>query len=430
MQIQYEELAKDLIASGRLRVDTDYQCNFARYTDPTINSVTIMISKIEITEEKLVQKTRELIASLYRGKLDSNKIQSKVSAIIKNLKLQIERLRPVSDVTILKLARLFVQSAHPIVIRWLIRDNVEVFITYSHNIGDMMDIQNWKHSGQNSGMQRTDGKNAAIFVSCGGDPFASADKKNPTFGNGWPAVARLQIIASQELGHFADIKRDELGRQISRHSANFSGTRAHDYVKIARKNDIKTCDELLAKLNPLGLKKLLIYEEKLKFYHKNKVTSLRVFFLEILRFIFKHKILLSAKHHKILFIKRFAKDQYMAIMLRTIIHDMKFNLEPIADVYIRPDKEEQEAIACIEALARVPQQVIKWGHLATMSTTPRLYNIYYNQVIRSLIENYSTLTKEPYIRNFSIVKKTFKYRIKNFFSSTKKLEQLKPLRDL
>ncbi len=33
-------------------------------------------------------------------------------------------------------------------------------------------------------------------------------KDHPIYGGGFAAVARLQIIAAQELGHFADIKRD------------------------------------------------------------------------------------------------------------------------------------------------------------------------------------------------------------------------------
>ncbi len=70
------------------------------------------------------------------------------------------------------LARIFVQSAHPIVIRWLLLDKTEIFITYSHNIGDMMDMVNWQKVGGNSGMQSTNGKDVAIFVSCGGNPFA------------------------------------------------------------------------------------------------------------------------------------------------------------------------------------------------------------------------------------------------------------------
>ena len=90
----------------------------------------------------------------------------------------------VSDELSMQLARIFVQSAHPIVIRWLLRDKVEVFITYSHNIGDVMDIKTWKRSGKNSGMQSTDGSNVCIYVSCGGNPFAKNNENTPIYGDG------------------------------------------------------------------------------------------------------------------------------------------------------------------------------------------------------------------------------------------------------
>ncbi|KJV52412.1 hypothetical protein OTSGILL_1536 [Orientia tsutsugamushi str. Gilliam] len=103
---------------------------------------------------------------------------------------------------LLKLARLFVQSAHPIVIHWLLLERVEVFISYSNQIGDVMDIATWKYAGQNSGMQSINGNNIAIYVSCGGNPFFFTQRyqEQSIYGDGWPAIARLQIIAAQELG--------------------------------------------------------------------------------------------------------------------------------------------------------------------------------------------------------------------------------------
>lgn len=429
MQLEYEELAQELFNSGRLRIDTGYQCNFARYTD-SVNGGTLIVSKTEITEHKLINKTKQLIAFLYKDKINNTQLDNKIASIIQHFEDQIKRLIPVSEVTAIKIARLIVQSAHPIVIKWLIHDNVEVFVTYSHSIGDMMDIQNWKKLGQNSGMQSTNGKDGAIFISCGGDPFADNDKRNPTFGDGWPAIARLQIIASQELGHFADILRDEQGRQISRHSANFSGTKANDQVKIARKKDIERCVKLSNKLNSFGLDKLTICEEKLKFYQQHRPKSVKVLFFKIIQFCYRYKILLQARRCQILFIKQFAKDRYMSATLKAIINDMKSNLAPTADVYMRQDLEEQEAIACIEALARVPQQAIKWGHLATLSLMSNLYDIYYNQVVKTLITNYSSLHKKAYVRDLNMVNKPFTHIIRNLFKTHKDEKLLQSVRDL
>lgn len=202
---------------------------------------------------------------------------------------QIQKLQPVKKEITEKLARIFVQAAHPIVIRWLLHDKVQVFITYSHNIGDMMNIVDWQRSGGNSGMQSTDGKNVAVFVSCGGDPFAQNNTEHPTFGDGWAAIARLQIIAGQELGHFADIKRDAKGRQISRHSANFAGTMAAPHVKQARRNDLINCDKLLSKLLNLGMEKMIHYEEKIKFYDKNNLRGVRFYQAKLLSIINKYR---------------------------------------------------------------------------------------------------------------------------------------------
>jgi hypothetical protein len=429
ISIEYEELAQDLVKSGKLRIDTDNSCNFARFTDPQYN-ISAMISNAEITDPILIPETQEYFKKLYSGKIAGNVFDSKLSSIFKNLKDQIGKLQSVNENTTIKLARIFVQSAHPIVIRWLLHDKVEVFITYSHSIGDMMDMQSWQHSGDNSGMQSTDGKNVAVFVSCGGNPFGIINTDHPTQGDGWPAVARLQIIAGQELGHFADIRRDEYGRQIGRHSANFSGTRAYDHVKIARKNDIIKCDFLLNNLANIGLNRLTEYDKKLKFYEKNKITGLKVIFLKVLQFLYKLKILNYAKKHKLFFIKRFSSDQYMGLMIKAMIEDMKFNLSPVADVYKRNDIEAEEAIACIEALARVPQQVMKWGYLTTQAAMYDLYKIYYNEVIPSLITNYCAMTGKSFKRNTKIPKKSFIQFLKRFLSLNKHEEKLVQVRDL
>ena len=212
---EYEYLAQELINSGRLRIDTDYYSNFVRYTDNAVG-INIIVSYEELSHE-LIDITRKNIKRLY---LHSNNTidDSKVSSIIAHLKKKASKLLLVSAELKLKIARIFVQSNHPIAIRWLLLDRVEVFVTYSHNIGDLMDIVTWKKAGANSGMQSTDGKNVCIYVSCGGDPFAANNELSPQFGNGWAALARFQIIAAQEIGHFADIMRDSNGRQITRHS--------------------------------------------------------------------------------------------------------------------------------------------------------------------------------------------------------------------
>ena len=406
LSIEYESLAKDLSNCGKVRIDTDYYCNFVRFSDNNAG-INRMFSKQELIDKKLLERTKAIIKNLYLQKKKPI-TDPKINSIIADLINKSAKLLDVSDELKMKLIRLFVGAAHPIVIKWILIDQVEVFITYSNSIGDLMDIPTWKRSGQNSGMQSTDGSNVCIYVSCGGDPFAENNKEFPMHGDGWAAVARLQIIAGQEIGHFADIKRDRQGNQIARHSANFACTRATSHVKEARKNDLKRCDTLLKTLLiEAKMNKLIHFEENLKFYEKYKVFGLKILFTRAMVKFYRYKLLSYASKHKLFFIKRFARDKYMALMIKAMIADMKFNLAPVADVYKREDKEAEEAISCIEALARVPQQVMKWGYLTTKATMHDLYKVYYSEVIPSLLENYYYLTGEKYKRNYSLPSKSW-----------------------
>ncbi|ADE29545.1 DUF2748 family protein [Rickettsia prowazekii] len=422
MEIEYEYLAMQLIKSGKLRIDTNDCCNFARFTDPALN-INLMISKEELTKPHLIPETTKLFQSLYKNSASDQKINS----IFDNLKKQIQKLQPVKKEVTEMLARLFVQSAHPIVIRWLLLNKTEVFLTYSHNIGDMMDIVSWQRVGGNSGMQSTNGKDVAIFVSCGGNPFAENNKEHPSYGDGFAAVARLQIIAAQELGHFADIKRDDKGRQLTRHAANFSGTKATDKVRIARKSDIIHCNNLFNKLLNAGMKKQLEYETKLKFYNTNKINGVKVNAIKCMILIYKFRLLNYSSKNNLIFIRKFKTYKYMALMLEAMFKDMQDNLSPNAEVYKNKNPEIEEAIACIEALARVPQQTIKWGYLTTKETMHHLYKIYYNEVIPSLITSYNSFTGENYKRNLKKPKSSFFSKI-NIFSNKKLI--LKPVREL
>jgi hypothetical protein len=428
MEPEYELLAQQLIKSGKLRIDTDHHCNFARFADP-VSAISIMVSIEELSDDALLAEKKQFLRSLFKQR-SHNITNEKVEFIFNHLKQQITRLQPVSLEVKTKLARIFVQSAHPIVIKWLLHDKVEVFITYSHNIGDMMDINSWKTSGSNSGMQSTDGRNAAIFVSCGGDPFGEVGEFAKIYGNGIPAIARLQIIAAQELGHFADIKRNEQGLQISRHSANFSCTKANEKVRNARQNDIANCNKILSELLSAGMDKVIFYDETIKFYNDNKITGIKIYWYQFIRKIYKYRLLKFATMTKLLFVRNFVSDQYMGLMIKAMIEDMKFNLDPVADVYKHENKEIEEAIKCVEALARVPQQVMKWGYITTMATMQGLYNIYYNEVIQSLINNYNLMTGENYQRDTRLNRKYFRYFISKLNPFKKSKQKLQLIRDL
>jgi hypothetical protein len=75
MQIEYEQLAQQLIKSGKLRIDTDNSCNFARFSDPKFN-ISLMVSKEEITEPNLIEQANQLFRSLYKSSISDKKLAS------------------------------------------------------------------------------------------------------------------------------------------------------------------------------------------------------------------------------------------------------------------------------------------------------------------------------------------------------------------
>ncbi|MBP7190628.1 MAG: DUF2748 family protein [Rickettsiaceae bacterium] len=393
---EYEEIATELYKSGRVRIDTDDKCNFARLVDPSKN-ISLMFSYQEIYDDALITKTKNRLAKIY-GK-ESNKI----SASIKNLKDQLKRLIPVDEELAMNLIRIIVQSAQPIVMKWFILEEVELFISYSHNIGDMMDISGWRVSGSNSGMQSTDGKNVAVFVSAGGNPFLKNEDENAIYGDGKPAIARMQIIAGQELGHYSDIKRDHKGQQIGRHSANFSCTKATPHIKKARRDDISVCEKIQIILRDCGIDRLAEYEREIIFYRNNKLRNLALLYNIIMSSIYRFIFILRTDAKGLDFARLFKTHKYMATDIKDMVDDMLFNLQPEADVYKNGNPEVEEAIACVEALARVPQQVMKWGYVTTKTMMSGLYEVYYGEVIPSLIECWNALFGVSYKRNYEKV---------------------------
>lgn len=87
IEIEYEHLAMQLIKSGKLRIETNDCCNFARFTEPTLN-ISLMVSKEELTNPHLIPETIKLFQSLYRNSASDQKIKS----IFDNLKKQIQKL--------------------------------------------------------------------------------------------------------------------------------------------------------------------------------------------------------------------------------------------------------------------------------------------------------------------------------------------------
>jgi hypothetical protein len=415
----YEKLARQVVKSGRLRIDAGEKINFARFYEPYLD-ISMMFSYRELYDPELITRTRSLMAAQLSKSIGPSKIDAELDKHIGILKNELKKYQKVTVEEELQLARLIVQAAHPVVTMLILEENVEIFLSHSYNIGDMLDVVNWKTSGQNNGMQSTDGRDVAVFISCDGDPLGKNENPKATYGDGWPAMARLLVVAGQEMGHYSDIQRDNHGKQISRYSANFNGTRAKDNVRQGRLDDIKICKEILKNLSDkCFFDKLITQEKTLKFFRENKRYDTKFCFEWIKWKIAKHKFLSKAKKNDLFFVNKYASHLYTGLIVKTVLEDMLFNLTPVADAYSREDKKEEEAIACIEALARVPQQRNKWGKLMTKTCMANLYKIYYGQVIPGCIEAYKNMTKKEYKFDDSMEDNSIFQKVKRLFTKKK-----------
>ncbi len=212
----------------------------------------------------------------------------------------------------------------------------------------------------------------------------SDDEKTYTT-DGFPALARLLVIAGQELGHFADIMRDAKGNTQGRHSAHLWPLRAKEIVRQARLNDQHAVARWINTMNQLGMPLLEQREKTLLFVRKHRPWSIERAWHTLSIAEIKKLMRTAATKQSITLLNVFPNTlpdhPNFAHNIMRCLADMAFNLAPEADVYRRANPVEEEAVACIEALARVPQQVNKWGHDITKLCWPNLYKVYYEQVI-------------------------------------------------
>jgi len=405
MPHELEKLAQMLVKAGRLRIDADEAANFVRFSLPE-SHVHIVFSYRELCDVELIPRTNSMMKDLLGHRYRGAELEDEVSRRFHKLQHEVRKILGISSSVEIRLARAMVQAAHPAVILLHIAEGAELFISYSHNVGDMMDIRSWQAVGDSSGLQSIGPMENAVFVSCNGDPLLPENKKRHE-GEGLNALSRMIVIAGQELGHFSDIKRSKNGRYLTRYSTNISSTKAKPEAAKARFDDIERVKKALQRLEEIGAKDLAILENSLKFFRDKKRKDITV--LNTSRRV-NNKTRSFLHRLGKLKLSSFAKippydTPYYASKMLTMCADMAFNLEPKADAYSREDPIEEEAIACVEALARVPQQVNKWGHINTRILMPNLYKIYYGQVIPGCIEAYENLSGNKY--KFRITKKSW-----------------------
>jgi hypothetical protein len=412
MPIELETLATQLVESGLLRIDALDKGNFSRIKEPMLD-INCTFSKRELNDPILLKNTKRKLLKLYSPFRRGAQLEEQVKKTINYLKKNIDKFVQIDLDLEMKIARIIAQSTHPVVLSLMILERVEVYFSYSYNIGDVLDVVTWQEAGQNSGMQSTDGHSAAVFVSSAGDPTRipkgpeideemqnriDAKELEEVYGDGRPAQARAVIIGAQEMGHYSDMIRDQYGRYAGRHSAIMGGYMASPKAKAGRLSDLRMVFDTKDDLYKMGLLYVKELERRVKFYRKNKVRNYTKRFFNYLWYRLVRFFIFRRINSKVFPpVKKYLKERYPATTIDIMLYDMIFNLEPKADVYANQDKNIEEAIACIEALARVPQQERKWGKKTVEFLTPSLYKLYNFEVLPRCVEDYERSTNSKFI---------------------------------
>lgn len=386
-----EHLAKRLQLSGRLRINADHAQNYVNYSGPGFDK---SFSKRELLDPRLVERSRQVIADT----VAPSEGEAGIDAVIQRLLAEFKRTSEIAVERELQIARLLVQATYPSVMLLAMYEGVNIYVSYSHNVADLMGVHFWEDEGLSGGLQKVSGDGASVYISCGGDPFVTKDEQRTYETDGFPALARLLVIAAQELAHYADIERNSAGQQIGRHSVHMYPFMAKEGVRQARIKDMAHMTLVTQQVGGCGLATLMEEEKALTFYgehrkmagwwQKQKVATARNAFIK--------RACAASLSFVIEFPATLYHSEQMGRNVSLCLSDMMFNLAPKADVYQRDDAVEEEAIACVEALARVPQQVVKWGHAVTRHAWPNLYRIYYEQVIPATIRDFERISGESY----------------------------------
>jgi hypothetical protein len=379
-----ENLAQQIVISGKLRINADHERNFVRFGDATYSFRELTDPSLKpLTQKRLKRHIAPAAASFGFDNL------------WQQLTTEMKKARGVSIEKEMRVARLLVQSAEPAVIQLLIRSGTEIFVSYSHNVSDLVPLHEWQTNGTAGGLQATDSDATAVYVSCGGDPFFEGEQKTYTT-DGFPALARMVVIAGQELGHFADLRRSARGI-IGRYSTdiNASQLRADPTARRAWEADQQQVRALENAYESAGLGALRHAESRLAFYHARRRYSPPWLFYQLWRCIAWLRLIINATQSRLSISFKILPRHKLGESIALYLSDMAFNLTPDADDYKHPDPLIEEAILVLEAVARVPQQANKWQHRNIMQAWPNLYQFYYGTIITSCAGSVGTPLPTP-----------------------------------
>ena len=123
----------------------------------------------------------------------------------------------------------------------------------------------------------------------------------------------------------------------------------------------------------------------------------------------------KCRDEKISFIPElYEKHKNIGKIAMLLCGDMEFNLSPNSLAYRDKDKNYEAAVFCAEALARIPQQKVKWGAKTTKYFAPNLYKSYFGEVIKEEEKYYKNTTGKNFQLTLPTNKKSF---VKSLFSN-------------
>lgn len=374
-----EKLAQAIVASGKLRLDADNESNFTRLLLPR-ERINITFTQREITDPQLKKTSRERLMRVLLERHGEKQASALADQYLEKAAANLKKKAPISPKTEIMMARALASCNALPVIRLLHLEGAELYISYGHTVSDVMDIATWQEIGESNGLQAFGKGNNAIYVSCGGHPFLDDDERTYQ-GDGFPALARCMVIAAQETGHNGDMIRDRQGQWVGRYSATDWDAAPSERAGKGRISDLRHTEHLYRRCRNLGLNLIVEWERHLKFYHDNKLRGRRFWWAWFKSRAAWRLLTLILRLRGTPGLAKLQKNRYPATQMQLFFRDMLFNLSPVADAYKRASALAEEAIICIEAVARVPQQVVKWGHPAVHCCIPSLYALYYGTIV-------------------------------------------------
>jgi hypothetical protein len=378
MPKQLEFYAQKMVEYSLLRINADDRSNFVTF--PVQGGTKFLtFTKRELFDEKFLPNTIKLLKNnltVEEKKNEDENINLKIFA----LKAKVKKYIDVPDEWEIKIARLLAQSCHPAIFKNLVESKTQVFVSFAHTISDLLSVKLWKSARHSQGLQNNGYSESGIFVSTGGHPFFNPEESKNEY-DGFKALARLMVIAAQEIGHYAEIRYDNSGKIIGRFSADYYGVNKECFS--ARNKDLQITKSIIEKLKKLGVENLYEYEKKVQIDFKYRKLSPVTYLKSMTMWLKQNKFKNKCARNKLGFVKKL-KAKFIAEETLICINDMLFNIEINSLSYKDENPEKELMIICAEALARVPQQEIKWGKKTTSFFMPNLQK-YYGKVIEDNI---------------------------------------------